>query len=487
MNLEAVAASVSTSDPDTSAAAATPAEPHGAPPMPQAPPPGPKPGAADDPGAAGPGSEPGSEAAAAAAAAGAGGAAAAGPPSADLSTATRRSLSAWRRAESSTCAAPGMRAATCLAGGGERVASCGSPPAAAAFTKPPSARGGGGAGAGRTKAVQATRRKMAEGQEKRHEMRERMRYIMHEIDETNGRFISSRTEHEPFQFLDVCCCPGGFSTYALTAGPAPRKGIGLSLPPDLGGHLPAIPLETEQYLLHFVDVTTVAAGVRVGDMGLEAAGCPRAALRLDAALDEPPANRCQLVILDGSFLGGKDWIHKETSMPDKDNPAFNVYGSNAAAHKALLVAQLVVMANNLAPGGLLVLRLNMFPDVFTIGVLGALRLVFQGDVCSYKPRSCHVHVGSYYLVCTGFDPLQARRMQELEAEVALRQAHVLRPPPGSAAAALPPHARQRRLRVARGVLSERTAAAAAAAAAASGGGFGRGGGGFGGSGGGGGF
>ncbi|PNH10437.1 hypothetical protein TSOC_002830 [Tetrabaena socialis] len=161
-------------------------------------------------------------------------------------------------------------------------------------------RGGGGAGAGRTKAVQATRRKMAEGQEKRHEMRvllfNRMRYIMHEIDETNGRFISSRTEHEPFQFLDVCCCPGGFSTYALTAGPAPRKGIGLSLPPDLGGHLPAIPLETEQYLLHFVDVTTVAAGVRVGDMGLEAAGCPRAALRLDAGwsralLDQRQPNR----------------------------------------------------------------------------------------------------------------------------------------------------------------------------------------------------
>ncbi|GLC71811.1 hypothetical protein PLESTF_001169600 [Pleodorina starrii] len=278
------------------------------------------------------------------------------------------------------------------------------------------ARGGGGAGAGagmggdaRSRAVAATRKKTAAGQEMRHEMLERMRYIMHEIDETNDHFISGRSA--PFQFLDVCCCPGGFSTYSLTAGAAPRKGIGLSLPPELGGHLPAIQTETDTYLLHFVDVTTVAAGVRVGDMAVGVPGCPRHALRLDAPLDAPPVGSCQLVILDGSFLGGKDWIHKETTLPDSENPAFNVYGSLAAAHKALLIAQLIVMANNLAPGGVLVLRLNMYADVFTMGLLGLLRLVFDGDVASYKPRSCHVHRASYYLVCTGFDPMKANGLQ----------------------------------------------------------------------------
>ncbi|GIL83390.1 hypothetical protein Vretimale_11239 [Volvox reticuliferus] len=280
-------------------------------------------------------------------------------------------------------------------------------------------RGGGavaGGGGGRVansgavlKAMAATRKKTAAGQEMRHEMRERMRYIMFEIDQSNGDFICGR--NEPFQFLDVCCCPGGFSTYLITAGPAPRKGIGFSLPPELGGHLPAIPQETDKYLLHFVDVTTVAAGVRVGDMAVGIPGCPRHALQLNAAPDAPPASNCQLVILDGSFLGGKDWIHKETTLPDSENPAFNVYGSETAAHKALLIAQLIIMANNLAPGGALVLRLNMFADLFTAGVLGLLRHVFQGDVSSYKPRSCHVHRGSYYLVCTGFNPLKAYGMQ----------------------------------------------------------------------------
>ncbi len=50
--------------------------------------------------------------------------------------------------------------------------------------------------------------------------------------------------------------------------------------------------------------------------------------------------------------------------------------------------------------------------------------------------------------------------------MAARQAQVLRPPPGSAAASLTLHARQKRLRVARSVLSERKAAVAAKAEAA---------------------
>ena len=46
---------------------------------------------------------------------------------------------------------------------------------------------------------------------------------------------------------------------------------------------------------------------------------------------------------------------------------------NVIPPQALLVAQLVVMANNLARGGLLVLRLNMFPDMFTVGEAGGSR------------------------------------------------------------------------------------------------------------------
>ncbi|GLI66853.1 hypothetical protein VaNZ11_010837 [Volvox africanus] len=58
-------------------------------------------------------------------------------------------------------------------------------------------------------------------------------------------------------------------------------------------------------------------------------------------------------------------------------------------------------------------------------------------------------------------------LAELAAEVSLRQSSVLRPQPGSTAAVLPVHIRQRRLRVARSVLAERTAAVGFPSAAAS--------------------
>ncbi|KAG2493511.1 hypothetical protein HYH03_008327 [Edaphochlamys debaryana] len=62
-------------------------------------------------------------------------------------------------------------------------------------------------------------------------------------------------------------------------------------------------------------------------------------------------------------------------------------------------------------------------------------------------------------------------LKELEAEVGARQAAVLAPPPGSAAAALGPAARQRRLRVARSVLSQRLEQESAARTARRGGGY----------------
>lgn len=43
----------------------------------------------------------------------------------------------------------------------------------------------------------------------------------------------------------------------------------------------------------------------------------------------------------------------------QDNPAFNCYANHMAANQALLAAQLVIMYNNLQPGGDVVLRMSM--------------------------------------------------------------------------------------------------------------------------------
>lgn len=101
--------------------------------------------------------------------------------------------------------------------------------------------------------------------------------------------------------MDVCCSPGGFSEYVLENNKC--RGVGLSLPLDLGGHVPAIDtdnlatpqryygqsvtgvrmsvdgfgmemfiftpassLHIPRYHMHFYDVTTVADRIRCEDL-----------------------------------------------------------------------------------------------------------------------------------------------------------------------------------------------------------------------------
>lgn len=71
-----------------------------------------------------------------------------------------------------------------------------------------------------------------------------------------------------------------------------------------------------------------------------------------------------LIILDGSFLGGMEWITKETDVTYEANPVFNIYKDKSESHLALLVAQLMVMGNNLKEDGTMLLRLSMHADPF---------------------------------------------------------------------------------------------------------------------------
>ena len=57
----------------------------------------------------------------------------------------------------------------------------------------------------------------------------------------------------------------------------------------------------------------------------------------------PGKGNCDLLIIDGSFLGGKQHTlsaeYLDSKLPDEENPAFNKYFDSDKAHKALLVAQ----------------------------------------------------------------------------------------------------------------------------------------------------
>jgi hypothetical protein len=52
----------------------------------------------------------------------------------------------------------------------------------------------------------------------------RYKYIMMEVERACDNFISDPRHHPggKFQFMDVCCCPGGFSEYFLHSVPHGR-------------------------------------------------------------------------------------------------------------------------------------------------------------------------------------------------------------------------------------------------------------------------
>lgn len=236
-------------------------------------------------------------------------------------------------------------------------------------------------------------------------MKIKMMLIMKETDEANDWFI--RDCRTPMQFLDVCCAPGGFSEYVLENKQA--RGFGITLPEHMGGHKfdhGEQLANAERYHLTPIDVTMHATTFYCHpDDGRP----PKA--RVDTLEDDADklGGACDLVILDGSFLGGKDHIHKATNLSDDCNPVFNTWFSEKEAHMSLLVAQLIVAANNLKPGGNLVLRLsNVRPGMphcyHTEAFICMLRRMFGGSMRPFKPRSAHLFRDSYYLVCKKFKP-----------------------------------------------------------------------------------
>jgi len=247
----------------------------------------------------------------------------------------------------------------------------------------------------------------------RRQMVVRYKFIMEEIDVATGGGIRNHPEH--FQFLDVCCSPGGFSEYVLAN--TQSRGVGLTLPLELGGHVPAIDKKNiatpDRYDMYFVDVTTVASTIYMEPVygnTKQPLDCIRI---LPPGGEAPPelCNNCDVMILDGSFLGGKGFYSHTIYQNDEDNPAFNVYESSIAADQALLVSQLIIMVHNLKRGGHVVLRLSMTWNDFRNGVLCLLRRMFTGTIVNYKPRSTHQDKISYYLACSGFDPEVAEGLQ----------------------------------------------------------------------------
>lgn len=196
-----------------------------------------------------------------------------------------------------------------------------------------------------------------------------MKKVMKEIDAHVSWMIPRKRQ---FHFLDLGCCPGGFSSYTLAKNRM-ATGVGISLPVEQGGH--AFLLEdrfSSRYDMYFGDLTSYQLGPSTIDH-------PR--------LSELPAatktSRFDLVFLGGNRL--RTQISEYNAPWDVD---------------CLLVSQLVIALQAVTIGGTLMFKLTHPDRLVTAKILYLLDMLAERLV-AYKPRSMHQRKGSFYAVALG--------------------------------------------------------------------------------------
>ncbi|KAK7048157.1 FtsJ domain-containing protein [Favolaschia claudopus] len=175
-----------------------------------------------------------------------------------------------------------------------------------------------------------------------------------------------------FRFLDLGCCPGGFSSYILGKNPT-ASGVGVSLPEENGGHACLLQeKDLERFELHWADLTLYQLGpVFIDDSSLQ---------------DIPFAPGFDLVLIDGHPL------RCATGRPDE-----NVYLQG----DRLLVSSLILGLASVAVGGTVVLKLSK-PERLITAQLIYLLDVLCADVHTWKPVCMHGTRSTFYVVAKAF-------------------------------------------------------------------------------------
>ncbi|KAH7345709.1 hypothetical protein B0J17DRAFT_624823 [Rhizoctonia solani] len=217
----------------------------------------------------------------------------------------------------------------------------------------------------------------------------RMRYAMQEMDAQIEFVLGER-------FLDLGCCPGGFSTYVLNKLPN-VVGDGVSLPVELGGHSLAIPQALQsRFTVHWGDMTRFNHAVEHSGSG-----------RLTGLVTFPISpNTYDLVIADGHrpplFL--KQLGHEQRYARD-----------------FLLVSQLLAAVRAVKVGGSILIKLSLSLANETLDGFMHRVVISLGGLSSrilpvaLKPKSIYATAGSFYILVRGVEAVP-RRGFELKLE-----------------------------------------------------------------------
>ncbi|PPQ71833.1 hypothetical protein CVT26_007043 [Gymnopilus dilepis] len=207
----------------------------------------------------------------------------------------------------------------------------------------------------------------------------RMKGVLQEIDQRLHVVLA----YEPMKFLDLGCCPGGFSSYVLEKNPCAR-GRGISLPVDEGGHKFALENHFQsRFELTCHNLTSYQMATSYID---------------DDRFQDLPSDICDqsyaLILLDGHQLRTQT-----SSLPwDVDR---------------LLISQMIIALESVKEGGTIVIKLPLPHKPLAAKILYLLR-VLSTKLCVWKPRSMHSNRGTFYAVAKGVGKgLEGWRLPEM--------------------------------------------------------------------------
>ncbi|KZV88588.1 hypothetical protein EXIGLDRAFT_722551 [Exidia glandulosa HHB12029] len=194
-----------------------------------------------------------------------------------------------------------------------------------------------------------------------------MKWVMSELDWATNGTVLPLSGNGPFRFLDLGCCPGGFSSYILGKNDA-AQGVGISLPD--GHNFLLEPEYRQRYTLILEDLLRYRLSMAPWSSSTSLVDLP---LELSSAFD--------LVILDGHPL------RKQQERASRVGPR-------------LLVAQLIIGLQSVRLGGSLVVKLANAKASDTQRVIYLLDALSQRlTLC--KPVSMHATRDTFYAVAQG--------------------------------------------------------------------------------------
>ncbi|KAK7442459.1 hypothetical protein VKT23_016056 [Stygiomarasmius scandens] len=175
-----------------------------------------------------------------------------------------------------------------------------------------------------------------------------------------------------FTFLDLGCCPGGFSSYILKKNPQ-ASGIGISLPVEQGGHQFSLEQEfLNRFTLYFADLTRYSFSSSI------------------------PTDRSDIYVPIENHLGRSKF---DLILLDGHHLRTNTNTLDWEIHQ-LLVSQLIIALEYVRLGGKLVIKLSRIERVNTVKIIRLFDLISE-RIEAVKPMTMHAKRGSFYLVVHG--------------------------------------------------------------------------------------